>query len=670
MRLLINILYAFCLIIGVTVTNNVTAENFKIPQPPPFSGNDSKNFNKALIALDRGKYSKALAISKIINDQSAREIIKWITYTDPYSFPSFFNISNFINSHRDWPRQSSLLSTADRALAAKKNDTPVLEWYRWQDPVSKQGRLRLAEALLREGNKDRAKIFISKSWLLDHYSRKDLLITEKKYREFLTKDNHLARLDQLLWNNKEVAAKQMFRFVDSKYKDLAIARLALRNFYRGVDAAIAKLPEQLKKDPGLKYERVRWRRKKGKNESSREILFNSPDNLVKPRLWWHERKIQVRNLIKSEKYDQAYLLAAEHGQMHATTFSEAEWLSGWISLRLLNEPLMALNHFSSIYDAVVMPISRARSSYWAGRASDVAGNKLTAEKWFKVAARYCTTFYGQLAIELIRKSEASKPECVEQNTNIAISSSLKNHALFSAARRLAFVGRDQLVRSILLKLGELAKTSNDFSHISSLAKELQRPDLAIAAAKRASRDGYHNEKYLFPVPLVPFALADNDLEHALVLAVIRQESQFYNDAISRAGARGLMQLMPRTAKSVAKIHQLEFSKSQLTRDPSYNIKLGSEYLYSLIENYDGSYALALAAYNAGPGNLSRWFNTYGDPRKNTNIDIIDWIEKIPLQETRNYIQRVIEGLQVYRRLMKNNKHGFNIESDLRRGIIK
>ena len=656
-------------IIVIAIINTAMANSLKIPIPPPFSGHDAKKFEAAIVALDNGRYSEAMEINSKITDNSAREIIEWLTYTEKFSFPSFEEISSFINTHADWPLQKHLLHTADRALAVKLDDKPVIEWYKWRDPVSKNGRLRLADALLNQGKEDLATDYIRKSWHLDYYSKQDLLTTEEKYRKFIRSKDHQIRLDQLLWDNKRKQAKQMFRFVKSKYKNLAIARLTLRNSHKGVDAAISNVSQELKNNAGLQYERLRWRRKKGKHDSARSILLFPPDNLVRPKFWWKEREIQIRKLLDSGDYETAYFLAAEHGQMHAGTFSQAEWLSGWISLRMLNEPLLAINHFSSIYDTVFMPISRARSSYWSGKAASAAGDKLMAEKWFNRAASYCTTFYGQLATEILKQNDYFVPKCLEQKDSSKTNNSkLQNHSLFSAARRLAFIGKDKLVHTIILKLGELAKTADDFALIASLTDEIQRPDLSIAAAKRASRDGYHNEEYLFPVPNIPFALPDNKLEYALVMAVIRQESQFYSNAVSRAGARGLMQLMPKTALSVAKNHKLIFSKLLLTRDASYNIKLGSEYLYSLINKYNGAYALALAAYNAGPGNLSRWIKNYGDPRVDNKVDMIDWLEKIPFYETRNYVQRVLESLQVYRRLMKQGKSANNIKMDLERGF--
>ena len=657
---------------AIATTSVAPSRAADIPVPPPFSGRDAQNFEAALNAADAGKYSRALRLAARIEDPVARRTVVWFTYSEPFSFPAFEDVAAFILANPDWPRQRGLMATADRALAPKKDHQAVLDWYHWRDPVSRKGRLRLADALLATGEQEQAAALIRLSWRRDAYSRSELRATERKYRDLLRQEDHLTRLDWLVWNYRRTAAKHMYRYVDKAHQALAEARLALRRARGGVDAAIARVPAPMRVDAGLQYERLRWRRRKGRHESAREILLDPPDSLVEPKRWWYERAIQTRRLLRDGQITEAYLMAAQHGQIHASTFSEAEWLAGWIALRFLDDPSLALKHFASIYDVVFMPISRARAAYWAGRAAADAGDPVAAAVWYTGAAAYCTAFYGQLAASALDEADEPSPACEEHHDEAAIASAtvtLENHELFAAARRLAFIGRDKLFQMMVLRLGELAQGPADFALITAFADTIGRPDASIAAAKRASRDGYHDVAHLFPVPALPFSETDAELEHALVLAVVRQESQFYTGAISHAGARGLMQLMPRTARSVARRLHLGYAKTSLTRNPHYNVRLGSEYLRGLIDAYDGAYILAIAAYNAGPGNVRKWLRAFGDPRTDPDVDIIDWLEQIPLSETRNYVQRVLEGLQIYRAALDKRVRVTDIETDLRRGVL-
>ena len=655
----------------VAIAPGARAQGAEIPVPPPFSGHDAKNFADSIDAAQAGKYSRALALAARIADPIAAKTAVWFVYSEPFSFPAFEDVSAFVEDSPDWPRQNGLLAATDRALAAKQDHQIIMDWYHWHDPASRQGRLRLADALLANGETDRAAELVRESWRRDSYSRSELRATERRYRDLLRQEDHLARLDYLVWNYRRSAAKHMYRYVSKGYQALAEARLALRRKRGGVDGAIARVPEELRNDPGLRYERLRWRRRKGKHDSATEILLNPPDNLIEPKRWWPERAIQVRRLLREGQAPEAYLMAAEHGQIHASTFSEGEWLAGWIALRYLNDPGQALRHFTSIYDVVFMPISRARAAYWSGRAAESAGQTDAAVDWYKRAAEYCTAYYGQLAATALHYGALDAPPCAETHSNTSgrhPARTLENHELLAAARRLAFIGEEKLFQILMRRLGELAKGPGDFELISDLALSLDRPDASIGAAKRASRNGYHDADHLYPVPDIPFSQTDAELEHALVLAIIRQESQFYVEATSHAGARGLMQLMPRTAQSVARRLRLGYARENLTRNPNYNIRLGSAYLSGLIRAYDGAYVLAIAAYNAGPGNVRKWIRTFGDPRTDPDINIIDWIEHIPLTETRNYVQRVLEGLQIYRGALGEFTQRTDIETDLNRGV--
>lgn len=637
------------------------------PLPAPLSGHDVKLYAAAFKEAARGNWKTAHRIASSASDQLGAKLLRWMEYSRPYNYAAFDEVERFIRDNPDWPRPNSLAAAAEAGMTVGVSDETVLEWYRWHDPVSRDGRLRLAEALLKTGEKDRATALIREAWVRDDFSRKDLRYVYRRFKKFLRPEDHIARLDRLVWQYRPGHARRMYRYVDEGHKRLAQARLALRAFRGGVDAAIARVPEELRDSAGLMYERLRWRRRKGRDEDAREILHAAPEDLGNRRLWWRERAIQVRNALNDGLISEAYRLASEHKQIDSSTFSEAEWLAGWIALRFLADPTNAYRHFSRLHGAVYMPISRARAGYWAGRAAEATGDKAGATQWYEEAAKHPGTFYGQLAAA--RLGEPDKPySAARMEPNSEAGPKLVGHELFASVRLLAYLGEEKLLVTFLDRLTQLAKTHADHALIAQATRALGRPDLGVRAAKRALRDGFASNERLFPLVDLDFTLPNDTVEHSLVLAVTRQESAFNAKAISHAGARGLMQLMPGTARMVARHNRLHYARASLTRDPAYNVRLGSAHLSELLTEFDGSYVLAIAAYNAGSKNVRRWLERNGDPRKDPFVDVVDWIELIPLPETRNYVQRVLEGLQIYRWQLGQTVVIASIEQDLARGI--
>lgn len=637
------------------------------PLPSPLSGLDVKLYTAAFKEAARGNWKAAHHIASGATDQLGAKILRWMEFSRPYNYASFDEVQRFTRENPDWPLPNALEAAAEAGMSFDVSDETVLEWFRWHDPVSRDGRVRLAEALLKSGEKDRATALIRQAWVHDDFSRKDLRSFYRRFKKFLRAEDHVARLDRLVWQYRRSDARRMYRYVDEAYQRLAQARLALRAFSGGVDGAIARVPQELRQTAGLMYERLRWRRRKGRDEEAREILHAAPDDLGNRRLWWRERAIQVRNALNDGLVSEAYRLASEHKQIDSSSFAEAEWLAGWIALRFLDDPKEAYRHFSRLHGAVYMPISRARAGYWAGRAAEAMGDHEGATQWYTEAAQYPGTFYGQLAAARI--DDPDRPySAARAEPNSEAKPALAGHELFAAVRLLAFLGQDHLVVTFLDRLTQLAKTPADHALIAQATLALGRPDLGVRAAKRALRDGFVSNERLFPVVDLDFALPDEDVEHALVLAIARQESAFNPKAISSAGARGLMQLMPGTARVVARRNRLHYTRVSLTRDPEYNVRLGSSHLRELLTEFDGSYLLAIAAYNAGSKNVRRWLEQNGDPRKDPRVDVVDWIELIPLPETRNYVQRILEGLQIYRWQLGQNVVVASIEQDLARGI--
>ena len=351
----------------------------------------------------------------------------------------------------------------------------------------------------------------------------------------------------------------------------------------------------------------------------------------------------------------AYRLAADHGFSKGARFVHAEWFLGWVALRFLRKPEVAADHFETIRRVVTQPISKARAAYWAGRAAKAANDRETAAARFREAASHETTFYGQLAIAETGRSLSLKRK--EVHPTPAQTTRFRGDERVRAAIMLKEIGAADRSRPFLRKL--LTGGPDRLVQTARLAATVGHPDISVLAGRRAYREGLHLPELAYPV----MEIAGDPVERALVLALVRQESNFRPDAISSAGARGLMQIMPGTAHETARNLRIGFSRNRLTEDPSYNIRLGRAYLANMLRNFDGSYVLAIAAYNAGPYTVRRWLREHGDPQDG---DVIDWIETLPYPETRNYIQRVLEALQVYRALLGKKAAAATIIDDLHR----
>ena len=537
-----------------------------------------------------------------------------------------------------------------------KKITPnkVINWFQSEEPLSGYGRMILGESFILTGKIPEGTKLIKDGWVTADLNKSQLKYFRKKFKKYLNADDYVKRADYLAWNNKYWDLKRMLRYLPKDYELLYNARQLLMSKSYGVDTAISKVPVKFKNDPGLNYDRLKWRRKRGRVDDSAEILLkikNTKDYLVRPEKWWVERDIISRSLIYKKKYELAYKISSNHAMTEGPDFAAAEWMSGWIALSFLDDPLLAKEHFENFYNNVGYPISTARGAYWLGRTYKKLQNNELSSKWFNEASKYLTTYYGQLAfLEL------------NPNDNFKLS---KDQEVKKDYRDLFF--KKEIVKVIYLldELDEDKYTKHMLRHIANddvvngseilaaeLATNIERFDFAIQLSKIASYEKRFHNQYNYPIISTPKYINGRKIpESAFILSIIRQESEFDLSANSHAGAKGLMQLMPYTAKLVSKQAKLPYSRSRLTSDPEYNINLGSHYIAGLILNYDGAYPFAIAAYNAGPNRVKYWKKINKDPQKK-QVDYVDWIELIKFKETRNYVQRVLENYNVYRYILE------------------
>ena len=620
-----------------------------------FNKKDFALAKKSLSQMKQSKWPDPLKTAKKAKDNSIYNFIQWRHLLTKGNKASYYDYKLFIDKNEDYPRINRIRYLAEHKLSTDKiSPKKIIDWFGTNEPLSGFGKMILGESLILTGNQQIGIKYIKEGWISAELSKSELRFYRKKFKKYLNSDDYIKRADYLAWNNKYWDLRRLLRYLPKDYELLYNARQLLMSRSYGVDNAISKVPIKFKNDAGLNYDRLKWRRKRGRVDSSVEILLkvkNTKDYLVRPDKWWIEREIISRSLIYKKKYELAYKIASNHSLTEGPKYAEAEWMSGWIALSFLNDPLLAKDHFENFYNNVGYPISVSRGAYWLGRSFDKLGKDDLAKKWFQEASKYLTTYYGQLAF-----LELYPNQSFELSKDIEIKKEYRNYFFKKDLVKIVYLldelDEDKYTKHILRYLANDDIESGSEVLAAELATNIERFDFAIQIAKIASYEKRFHNKFNYPIISTPNYINGRKIpETAFILSIIRQESEFDLKANSHAGAKGLMQLMPYTAKLVAKQAKLPYSKSRLTSDPEYNINLGSHYIAGLILEYDGAYPFAIAAYNAGPKRVRYWKKINKNPQKN-QINYVDWIELIKFRETRNYVQRVLENYNVYRYILE------------------
>ena len=620
-----------------------------------YSQRDFDIAKKSIKAMENRKWSTALSISKKAKDKSIYDFIQWRHLLTKGNQASFYDYNTFIKKNENYPRINRIRYLAEHKLSTEKvSPKKIIDWFGLNDPLSGFGKLILGESLILKGDINKGISLIKEGWITADLSRSEMKFFRKKYKKYLDSNDYIKRADYLAWESKHWDLKRMLRYLPKDYQLLYTARQILMSKSYGVDKAIADVPAKLKNDPGLNYDRLKWRRKRGRVESSLEILQkikNTKEYMIRPDKWWKERSIIARSLIYKKKYETAYKISSKHALESGPEFAEAEWMSGWIALSFLNDPILAIDHFNNFYQNVGYPISLSRGAYWLGRSYEQIGDKNKSQEWYEEATKYLTTYYGQLAHLKIKPNEKFELE-EQQKVNDEYKKYFYKIDLVKIVYLLNELNKDKYTKHILRYLANDNIDNGSEILAAELSTNISRYDFAIQISKLASyQKRFHND-FNYPIISTPKYINGRKIpETAFILSIIRQESEFDMKANSRVGAQGLMQLMPYTAKLVAKQAKLPYSKSRLTSDPEYNINLGSHYIAGLILQYEGAYPFATAAYNAGPKRVKYWKKLNKDPQKK-QTNYVDWIELIKFKETRNYVQRVLENYNVYRYILE------------------
>ncbi|MDU8927731.1 lytic transglycosylase domain-containing protein [Alisedimentitalea sp. MJ-SS2] len=594
----------------------------------------------ALHAMKRGDWDRAGALA-LREGPAAVSLIEW--HRLRAGMGSFADVKAFLADHSHWPGLKLLRKRSEASMAGAQRDE-IIAFFREEAPQTGKGVLLFAESLLEAGEQGEAHAEVVLAWRSFDLSERDHHSFAERYRKIL-KPHHEARLDMALWRGLKRDAELMLPLVDEDHRKLAAARQALRGRAGNPDALIGAVPDKLKDDPGLAYERFLWRLSKGHVGNAIQLLNqrSQADTLGEPTRWAGWRRNLARRMMRDDEAKLAYRIATNHGLVEGSSYSDLEWLAGYLSLRKLNDPATALAHFENFKEAVFTPISLGRAGYWIGEAHTALGDKDAAQAAYAEGANYQTSFYGLLATE---------------KAGIGADVALKGAEYFPAWQEAEFAGSDLAqVAALSLAMDDLntaerfilqiAETQDrkGVGQLANMVEDWGAPHLGVMLGKAAAR-----RTIVIPAPYYPLhPMTDMDLPvpMEMALAIARRESEFDPHVVSGAGAQGLMQVMPATARQVAQGLKLDHDPAAVLNDWEYNAVLGSAYLATLSKQFEGNVIMVSAGYNAGPGRPVRWMKEYGNPLKG-QIDIVDWIEHIPFDETRNYVMRVSESLPVYR----------------------
>lgn len=654
--------------VGVTASLAPQTEPPAPPVPPaeiarPEERIDLEPLKKAVAAYRAGRLEDGDAVARGIEDKAVRGMLEWVALRSLANVVSFERIAAFLDAFPNYPGTLPFRRRAEAALVTdRRSPETVRAFFHGREPVSPAGRVALARALAAEGRQEEALALARRSWLKDHLGAGLEKIVLDNFGDKLGTTDHRLRAERYLFAGKSEEALRNAARVSQDYVALAKVRLASAKAKGPIaQKQIDAVPAALKKDISFAFLQAQQARRSGKPAEAAKALAEVPRD---PTLlgdgdgWWEERRLIARKLLDEGDAKGAYAVASGHGAEDAAERIDAEWHAGWIALRFEKDAERAARHFAEAATIAETPISVARATYWQGRAAEALGKSEEAKGFYGRAAEHPVAYYGQLARARLGLSDLP--------VRRTIAAPLAHLPGFKAAKLLYAIEAPDLAGQLLIDLSQRLHDAAALEAIADIARQRGDAKTLLAVGKAALQRGFPLDEAAFPTFGVPeFPTLGDPMERAIVHAIARQESAFDPTAVSRAGALGLMQMMPATARETARRAQMPFELERLTRDPLYSAKMGAAHLNDLLGDWRGSYVLTFAAYNAGSGNVKKWLAAYGDPRA-PEVDAVDWVERIPFTETRNYVQRVMENLQVYRQRL-DQRSAYLIDHDLKRG---
>lgn len=605
----------------------------------------SDEFQAVLELIEDGEEVDAFAAAADLDNTLERRTAQWAAYYYGGRDLAYADIEAFKTDAPLFVTDTIYRARLEAAVIKAAPPSPdVIRLLGGQMPNAVDAQIALAVAYLADGQKDRAARIARAIWteeFLDAAGERKVL---DKLGDLLTADDHWARAVHLMMHDRATGAERLFGFLTDGQKELARARNATSRGDKNGKALLDALPEEWQSDPLYIFTRVQRARDAGLYASAVDWLDKATGELPDAAEWWYERRTIVRKLLAAGEHKLAYRAAAGYTTGPDGRVVEAHFHAGYIALSFLDDAATAETHFLEMTKHSTLPESVAQANYWLGRARLALGNDDSAREAFTAASIYPTIYYGQLARAALGLSSAdlrSMPSAAGSET------AFEALEVIRAIRLLAANGEEKMGINLLRGFAPRLDTGAELLLAARLAQHLGAHSLAIVIAENAEERGMPLDLFNFPKDGLPEDVQLAAVDKAAVYAITRQESRFQIDAVSSAGAQGLMQVMPGTAKETARKIGLEYSRSRLTTDPAYNALLGSTYLAAQLQRYEGSLVLAAAAYNAGPGNANKWIADFGDPRS-ASVDPVIWVELIPVEETRKYVKRVLGNYIVYR----------------------
>ena len=602
----------------------------------------------------KGNFVEAGQVARRSDDQAAIKLVELLYLRDHPNDAGYRRIMDFLNAAPKWPLTESLMKRAERSLYVNAEPAQlILDHFAKRQPVTPEGSLALARALIANGDRDAARKHVLSVWYnagIDAALEKSV---SGEFGELLGADDHKKRMWRLVYAQETNGAIRAAKRLPGEYQKAAAVAQKLLRGEAGADKKYSALPAAMREAVGMKYALTRFYRKKENYSKARAILTTIPGDAAKmgdAEAWWTERRIVARHSIGRNNKGNAkagYQIARAHGFAKGEEAIEGEFLAGWIALRYLKDADTALNHFGKLANIAVTRTEKARASYWTGRALETAGRKGDAKSAYQDAAQYSTVYYGQLARDKIGLGKVPE-EIGSGEASEAANAKIDKDEVVRAFKMVSEAGGRNDLYMFLWAFANRFNSTDEMNAVASIAWSEGGATMAVRLAKASSQRNIDIDSWGYPVRALPeWKQIGKGIERPLVFALARQESEFNPSAGSKVGAQGLMQIMPGTGKLIAKKYGLKYHNSMLTGDPAYNVKLGAAHLGDLVDDFSGSYVLTLVAYNAGPRRSREWLAEYGDLRTD-EVDPIDWVESIPFQETRQYVQKVLQNLHVYR----------------------
>jgi len=634
---------------------------------PQTSAADIALVKSAIEALRHGGASKAIEVAATISDPVARKLVEWIVLRSDHSGADSKRFLAFIAANPGWPNLGMFRKRAEAMLWVENiKPAQALSFFDRSPPQSGTGLLVLARALIAQGDIEAAKPLIREAWRYHTLSADVEKQVLERYSEYLSRADHKARMEKRLFAGDSEAALRAAHRLGSADLAIAQARIAINRKGGNARKLLDAVPADARQDPGYLFAHAHLLRHENKIAEAAQVLLSAPCDLAQVHdgeEWWVERRIMARKLLDLGDARSAYRVVAEGAEpTKENSRIERHFMAGWIALRFLDDPAMAATHFKRIQDVTRHPTSHARSHYWLGRVAEALNQPNEARAEYETAARGSAAYYGQLARArlglpaLALAPPPAKPDKQAEANRLE---------LVRALEILYALNERQLVITLMASIGESVNDPGTLSALGELAEQYEDARGMLHMGKGALARGLPLDYYAFPTVGVPrYSAIAPSIENAMLFAIIRQESAFDPSDWSHAQAMGLMQVTPEAGKDTCKRFGCTYDFKRLRTDSPYNLQVGAAEIAGVLQDYRGNQLLAFAAYNAGRGRVQEWIAKYGDPR-DPKVDPVDWVERIPFMETRNYVQRVMENFQVYRVRFGNNAP-LTIDKDLRR----